>query len=68
MNPVRNKKGNIIGFTTVPSKGTVHGFYKGKFVGSYHESNKITFDSSGKIYCYDNGIMSLILDQDKVCG
>ena len=63
---VKNKYNLVIGWIDDRSGGIYTATHRSKgYVGRYVESSNITFDKSGKIYCYGDGLSDLIREADR---
>lgn len=64
-NEVRNKNNMLIGRLEDVGDVIIAIHIKKGYVGRYNKSSNITFDKQGKIFCYNDGTVALILDADR---
>ena len=62
---VRNAKNMIIGWCKEYPDRTIATHYRKGYIGCYIKGTDTTINSKGRIYCYGDGTMSLVLEADK---
>lgn len=62
---IRNARNMIIGWTKEYPDRIIAVHFKKGYLGCYSKNSDLTLDKRGKIFCYGDGTVSLIRDEER---